>query len=109
MTLYRTLSSQLIDREITSFGLIDERGRAIGYAIAAYEMSYETLPERATYGELDNPRFVARTSVTRDGEGFGAITRDVTGDTAAEVMAEARNRRQRSLERYRRKYGGAHA
>lgn len=72
------------------FGLVDERGRAIGVLVTTYEVDATPVPAEQRYGGYDmepGHYFVAYVHATRNGEHFGALQR--SGYFTTERMRDA--------------------
>lgn len=104
-TKWKRTHTELRDREITEFGLVDDKGRAIAFVIEIFEVSHVEIPEDSTSWWPDNPAFIATTKILRDGSHYGKSTPEIWGDTLAEIMSKARKRRAGALKRYQKKFG----
>ena len=90
---WKRLGSELVDREITPFKILDRWRRWVGYEIEVFEIFYTELPEDATVWLPSNPRFIAITYNTRDSKHYGASSQPIFGDVQGDVMKKARKRR----------------
>jgi hypothetical protein len=104
---WKRVGSQVVDREITDFDLDDNQGRAIGYEITAFEVSYLELSDDAVSWWPINPPFIARTANLRNGSNFGALSPEIYGDTLEVVMTKARKRRAGALKRQTKNFGSS--
>ncbi len=102
-TKYVRTDTNEISRDETSFNINDEKGRVIGFVITLLSVTWKINPDAYSWYS-DNPAFIARTSVTRNGRAFGATTTGVTGNTKDEAMAKAITRRNNALTRYTKKF-----
>lgn len=102
-TKYVRTSIVEIKRDKVAFNINDEKGRVIGFLITLFEVTWEVRPDAVSYYS-DNPKFIARTSVTRNGMSFGATTNAVRGNTIDETIAKAETRRDNAKKRYTKKF-----
>lgn len=101
---------------VTSFvdiGLVDEKGRQIGFAVARWTVTVETAPaDRSWYplaGEyaVGTALFVSNVVPTRDGNAYGACQRDAYSDTAAAREVVIAKKLAAGTKRYAKKVGAA--
>ena len=104
---WKRVGSTVVDREITDFDLDDDKGRAIGYEITAFECYYTELPDDANSWWSINPPFIVRTANLRNGSNFGALSPEIHGSTLAEVMTKARKRRVGALKLQTKNFGSS--
>ena len=91
---------------VVDFGILDSKGRAIGYAVRRYRETI-TAVERApgTFGAVCNPENLgawecASAHVTRDGTAFGASHRDLRARTVDDLEAMISDRIAAARARY---------
>ena len=109
MSRLHTLKSQkLVHEEAHSFGLLDQKGRAVGYRLLVSENVWEenTNP---SWGWPKRSRYWVTAGPTRDGVAFGAAPRTILADTLDEAIEEGRSQRERARVRYGRIMRGGSA
>ena len=90
-------------------GLVDEKGRKIGFRFSSYQMEVVYEGERE-YGSLHQEKpgtkwFYARFIATRNGEVFGSSDSYSRADTREEAVALAEKALAKAIKRYEKKYG----
>lgn len=96
MQLYKKTSSTEVHTETADSGLVDAKGRKIGYLITISENTWE---KNSTTGYAANQatRFWAATTTTRNGAGFGPWTLEAAADTLEAAIAAGQKRRDASF------------
>lgn len=77
------------------FGLVDSKGRKIGYRWKIYKAKSEVVQEARSWITLswDNTEwFLAHTQATKNGDKFGALTATIYGKTEKEVRDAVQKR-----------------
>ncbi len=111
---WRSTGSERVDREITSFDLLDRWARWVGYDIDVRACTWVEDPDAKIWSEdwddsrvsEDPPTFVAFTHNTRDGNHYGPTVAPIWGDSQAEVLAKARKRRAGARKRQEKNWSG---
>ncbi len=103
-TKYRRTTTCEVKNVKTSFNISDQKGRVIGFVITVLVCTWAESSKDAVCWYTNNPNYIARTSVTRDGVRFGATTGELHGNTLREVMAKAVTRRENALARYTKRF-----
>ena len=86
---FKRTGSELRDREITEFGLVDDKGRAIAFVIEIFEVSHVEIPADSTSCWPDNPAFIATPKSPRGGSHYGNSTPATWGSTLGQTLPEA--------------------
>lgn len=94
-------------RKLRTLGFIDEKGRAVGFRITYQKVRYaKTDSLNGAYVHEPGVFYVADTSVTRDGQDFGALTTSLEAKTMEALEVLVQKRIAGTIKRYRQKYGG---
>lgn len=97
-TLYG-MTTETLETTVTDFGIVDQKGRKVGYRCIFEKVTFKALPEDARSGYtspnsdgLPLERFRVTTSPTRDGRGYGPAFNRADAATLDEVKAIAAKR-----------------
>lgn len=110
MTIRYTLKGSLGERVVQShsadFGLVDERGRAVGFSFTI-EACEAAVSDAGYYTQVTHPGtwYLLRSGATRNGERYGALTNDFITDDLDAAKREGARRVDVALKRYSKKYG----
>ena len=103
--IWKMIGTETVDREITSFDLLDRWLRWVGYEIELREVCWKEVDVTSLWTRDEPTKFVAFTHNTRDSEHHGPSTEPFWGDDQDEVMAKARKRRDGARKRQEKNWG----
>lgn len=112
MSAYLLFTETLVDSDTVDFGVTDERGRSVGYATFIYQRTYTARTDGNTWGTKPQNIhqdgaviFRGATTVTRNGDMFGAAHPDFFTETQAEAKDAVVQRMEGARKRYTKNAG----
>jgi hypothetical protein len=107
----RAINDNRIDHEHTDFGLVDDRGRKIGYAASYHEVDYVEAPAEGHWycTKPVGHYFYARVHATRNGASYGSVNPEIEGASVEELRKVVAKKLAAAKKRYAKQFAAANA